>query len=48
MTSKYYEDLQENYEKIQKILHDMKKHLQTINELKQLEEKTQKNIGKSF
>lgn len=43
MTAKYYEDLQENYEKTQKILHDMKKHLQTINELKHLDEKTQRD-----
>ena len=33
MTAKYYEDLQENYEKTQKTLHDMKKHIQTIQEL---------------
>ena len=46
MTAKYYEDLQENYEKTQKILHDMKKHLQTINELKQLDEETQKESGR--
>ena len=48
MTAKYYEDLQENYEKTQKILHDMKKHLQTINELKQLDEETQKEYREEF
>lgn len=48
MTAKYYEDLQENYEKTQKTLHDMKKHIQTINGLEQLDKKTQNEYTDEF
>lgn len=48
MTTKYYEDLQENYEKTQKALHDMKKHIQTINELEQIDKKTQNEYTEEF
>lgn len=48
MTAKYYEDLQENYEKTQKALHDMKKHIQTINELEQVDKKTQNEYAEEF
>lgn len=33
MTQKYYEGLQDNYEHIQKILHDTKKHLRVLSKL---------------
>lgn len=48
MTAKYYEDLLEDYEKTQKALHDMKKHIQTINELGNLNSKDQKEYKEDF
>lgn len=42
MTHKYYENLQENYEFIQKVLHDTKKHLLVLNNLKNIDRGTEK------
>ena len=33
MTQRYYEGLQDNYEQMQQILHDTKKHIQVLSEL---------------
>lgn len=48
MTAKYYEDLQENYEKTQKTLHDMKKHIQTIQELEHVDKNAQYEYAEEF
>lgn len=37
MTVKYYEDFQENYERTEKVLHDTKKHLRVIDDLKNID-----------
>lgn len=40
MTVKYYEGFQENYERTQKVLHDIKKHLQVLNDIRKVDRTT--------
>ena len=38
ITVKYYEGLQDRYEETQRLLHDVKKHIRVLNELKSFDE----------
>lgn len=42
MTVRYYEGLQDRYEETQKLLHDVKKHIRVLNDLKSFDESLKK------
>lgn len=48
LLTKYYEGLQERFKESQKLLHDVKKHLQVISDLGDNEKTTQKEYAKEL